>query len=161
MDATANALDEIIAELEPRLHQISAHEAAQKAAPGKWSKKEILGHLIDSAANNQQKFVRTMLAEKPLDFVGYEQDSWVAIQQYQQQSWADIIALWASYNRHLAHLIRGVDERTLAHTISISGSGPYTLAFLMSDYVEHLKHHLIQIIPDAGLHSEFSMTPYV
>ena len=161
MKAIALDLLAVIDAMEPRLHQISDAVASKKPAPGKWSKKEILGHLIDSASNNQQKFVRTLLTDKTIDFVGYDQDAWVNAQQYNQQKWLDIIPLWASMNRHLAHIIRNVESAKLDNTIWVSGLGPYTLAFIMPDYVEHLKHHLLQIIPDAGLKSTFSMTPYV
>ncbi len=161
MESTARELLEIIAALEPRLQEIADSDASVKPSPEKWSKKEILGHLIDSAGNNQQKFVRTMIAPGNVDFVGYEQDDWVKAQQYQAQQWADIIALWASANRHLAHIISFTDASKLDNTITISGAGPYTLRFIMADYVEHLKHHLIQIIPNAGLKSSFSMSPYV
>lgn len=161
MEAIAQSLLDIVNALEPTLRGIPEAEAVVKPSPLKWSKKEILGHLIDSACNNQQKFVRTMLADTKTAMPGYEQDGWVNSQQYNAQSWHDIVTLWAAYNRHLAHIIRHVESPKLDHSILISGNGPYTLGFMMADYVEHLKHHLLQIIPDAGFSSTFSMTPYV
>lgn len=160
MKAVAQALTAIIDKVEPLLGQLSDAAATHKPAPGKWSKKEILGHLIDSAGNNQQKFVRTILADKTTEFVGYMQDDWVAAQQYNLQDWSILVATWAAYNRQIAHIIKNVDALKLDNSIFIEGQGPFTLAFLMTDYVEHLKHHLIQIIPTAGLSSAFSMTPY-
>lgn len=160
MEVVAQTLLDIIAQVEPRLHAVSDADAALKPAPGKWSKKEILGHLIDSAGNNQQKFVRILLSSGATDFVGYDQDAWVARQHYQEQNWSDIIQLWAAYNRHLAHIIRHADPSKHDYSIRISGQGPFSLGFIMPDYVEHLKHHLIQILPDAGLTSRFSMTAY-
>mgnify|MGYP001426976342 CR=1 FL=1 len=161
METVATELLNIVNRTEPRLRQIAAEDAALKPALHKWSKKEILGHLIDSASNNHQKFVRMMVAQQPVDFVGYDQDDWVAVQQYNRQKWEDIIALWGSYNHQIAQLIRLVDPSKLDNMIRISGNGPYTLAFVMTDYIEHLKHHLLQIIPDSGLTSSFSMAPYV
>ena len=102
-----------------------------------------------------------MLSDQVVDFVGYEQDAWVDIQDYQHCKWADLVALWINYNHHLTHLMRCVAPSKLNSTILIGGNGPYSLAFMMADYHEHLKHHLIQIIPNAGLKSSFSMTPYV
>jgi DinB superfamily len=161
MEPVARELLEIVAVMEPLLYQISESDASIKPSPAKWSKKEILGHLTDSAWNNQQKFVRTMLSGGDVSFVGYEQDAWVDIQRYQNRKWAEIVGLWIPSNLHLAHIIQNVDPSRLDHTIAVAGAGPYTLGFIMTDYVEHLKHHLIQIIPNAGLKSSFSMSPYV
>lgn len=155
MTPTAQHLLETIEKALPLLQLITEEEASAKPRPEKWSKKEILGHLIDSANNNQQKFVRTMLAEGPVQFVGYAQDQWVRIQGYQAANWQDIMDWWEQANRHLAHVIRQAPSQKSENTISIDGSAPFTLAFIMSDYVEHLKHHLKQILPDAGFSSAF------
>lgn len=154
MKPIANHLREIVAQVLPALRKISDEEASLKPRPGKWSKKEILGHLIDSACNNQQKFVRTM-AQPHLEFVGYGQNHWVASQNYQTTDWLLLITFWEAYNLHLAHVIENVSEKVLHNTIMIEGVGPFTLEFIMKDYAEHLKHHLHQILPDAGLKSVF------
>lgn len=154
MKPTAYHLREIITKVLPLLGAIDDTEASAKPNPEKWSKKEILGHLIDSACNNQQKFVRTM-AQPHLDFVGYAQNHWVIAQHYQVADWQILIRSWEGYNLLLAHIIAQVDESVLQNTISIEGVGPFTLAFIMKDYVEHLKHHLRQILPNAGLESAF------
>ena len=138
----------------PMLRAMPMSRVAEKPQPNKWSKKEIIGHLIDSASNNQQKFVRTM-AQPHLDFVGYAQNHWVESQHYQQTNWADLLDFWANYNRHIAHIIQHVDPSVLSNTISINGTGPFTLGFIMSDYAEHLTHHLKQILPDADLKTTF------
>jgi DinB superfamily len=156
MQTAAADLLETLEQTLPLLSQISETEASVKPAPHKWSKKEILGHLIDSACNNQQKFIRTALAEGHFDFVGYQQDHWVALQHYQEAPWSQILDLWAAYNRHLAHLIARLPADKLANTISIEGVGPFTLGFIAADYVQHLKHHLRAVLPEAGLSSTFS-----
>ena len=155
MKDIAQHLRETIASVLPKLKDISDAEASVKPQPHKWSYKEIIGHLIDSACNNQQKFVRTM-QQPHLDFVGYKQDSWVALQQYNDANWLKIIDIWAAYNHQIAHIIENVDPSVLGHTISIEGTGPFTLQFIMTDYAEHLKHHLQQVLPNAGLTSSFS-----
>lgn len=155
MQQTANHLREIIGQILPILKEISETEASHKADITKWSKKEIIGHLIDSACNNQQKFVRTM-AQQHLDFVGYEQDFWVSSQNYNARIWTDLVDFWVGYNLHIAHIIEHVHSEVLQNTISINRSAPFTLEFIMKDYAEHLKHHLKQILPEtASLKSSF------
>jgi hypothetical protein len=155
MIQTADALLKVLNEVLPLLRAVSEEVAGLKPA-GKWSKKEIVGHLIDSASNNHHKFVRTMQADNHLDFVGYAQDFWVASQQYQSATWASLLTLLEAFNRHLAHVIRHTPATALSHTISINGSEPFTLSFIMEDYVEHLKHHLKQVLPEANISSVFS-----
>jgi hypothetical protein len=127
----------------PHLNAISDDAASRKPAPNKWSTKEILGHLIDSAANNHQRFVRLQL-QAAIDLPGYAQDDWVRLNGYQQKPWADIVTLWSAYNRHLASVIESLDESTLGH-VWRSPVGELTLEFIATDYVRHLKHHLSQI----------------
>lgn len=154
MKLVAQHLRETLDAVLPQLKNITDAEASVKPRPEKWSKKEIIGHLIDSACNNQQKFVRTM-QQTHLDFVGYKQDDWVALQQYNTANWSDLLETWIGYNRQIAHIIATVDPSVLGYTISIEGVGPFTLQFIMTDYAEHLKHHLKQVLPDAGLTSTF------
>ena len=98
-----------VAAAEIRLRGLSEPQASEPPGPGKWSPKEILGHLVDSASNNHQRFVRAQLAP-PLRMAGYEQAGWVAAQRYGDREWDDIVELWASYNRHLAHVIAAIPE---------------------------------------------------
>jgi hypothetical protein len=138
-----SSLSSVLAVALPKLSAVSEQAAAQKPSPDKWSKKEILGHLIDSAANNHQRFVRLQLVPE-ISLPGYEQDGWVRVNRYQETPWTDIVALWAAYNRHLAAVIESLDSSTLGH-VWHSPSGDMTLEFLATDYVEHIKHHLGQI----------------
>jgi len=153
--ATAMNLVALVERCVSLLTAIAEPEAGKRPAPGKWSKKEILGHLIDSACNNQQKFVRMLGSAGHLEFVGYAQDAWVAVQHYQQAKWLDLVRLWHAYNLHLAHVIASADAARLGNTVMIDGVGPFRLDFVMDDYVEHLKHHLRVVLPDAGLSSNF------
>ncbi len=127
-----------------KLARISEEEGTAPLAPGKWSRKQILGHLIDSAANNHQRFVRAQL-ESPLHFPGYAQEEWVETQNYQEETWGYLVGCWAGYNRHLLHVLLQIPPGKLKHICVIGGSDPVTLEFLAKDYVRHLEHHLAQI----------------
>src|SRR5580765_1589333 len=91
----------VVAAAKPRLAAISDSQAAVPRGQGKWSAKEIVGHLIDSASNNHQRFVRAQFTDD-LVCAGYDQDSWVASQRYQSAPWDDLLALWVHFNLHLA-----------------------------------------------------------
>ncbi|MSO22498.1 MAG: DinB family protein [Acidobacteria bacterium] len=147
-DPIQSTLDDFKSTLEHALVQlgkITDSESRRVPSPGKWSKKQVLGHLIDSAANNHQRFVRSQLVQE-LAFPGYEQEGWVAVQHYQDESWDALVALWQFYNRQLLHLMRRVPGDQLNRRCVIGNSDPVTLEFLMKDYVVHLKDHLRQIL---------------
>jgi hypothetical protein len=120
-----------------------AHVAAARG-PGKWTRKEILGHLIDSAANNHQRFVRAPYAD-PFVGHGYDQDVWVSVQRYRDRPWRELLDLWAALNRHVAHAIESVPAAKLQTRCMIDDE-PVTLEWLMRDYLRHLRHHLAQIL---------------
>ena len=137
-----------------RLQEISAEESATRA-DGEWSRREILGHLIDSATNNHQRFVRAQFKDD-LVFPGYEQEEWVSSQKYNDEPWPDLIALWRAYNLHLLHVVSVIPENVLTrqrdkHSLdqiafnTVDQSAPATLEYLIRDYLDHLKHHLDQI----------------
>ena len=128
----------------PLMRSTSDADATRLLAAGKWSRKQILGHLIDSAANNHQRFVRAQ--EQPsLVFPGYAQNHWVSCQRYSERAWSDLVALWESYNRHLAHVVASIPEERRATWCVIGDGEPVTLGFLVTDYIRHLRHHLEQI----------------
>ena len=142
----AGRLAAILQSVPPRLSAISDDEAALQPAPGRWSKKEVLGHLIDSASNNHQRFVRTMLSPR-IEFPAYEQESWVSAQAYRHEPWSHLVELWHSLNRHLLHIMRTVPEAALSHECVMGGKSPMTLAAFIEGYLEHLTHHLDQLLP--------------
>jgi hypothetical protein len=127
----------------PKLRAISDAAAGEPTAPGKWSRKEIIGHLIDSASNNHQRFIRAQQVSR-LSFPPYEQNHWSASQQCNARTWADLVGLWHAYNLHLAHVIERIPDRHLAVPCVIE-SDAVTLEFLVTDYVVHLRHHLAQV----------------
>lgn len=117
-------------------------ELRYRPAEGKWSKKEILGHLIDSAANNHQRFVRAARGEHPV--ISYAQNEWVAIEDFQNEKTAVLLRLWENYNRHLAHLLLRLSPEQLEKTLEMGGE-TVSLRFCAEDYLRHLEHHLRQM----------------
>jgi hypothetical protein len=102
---------ETIEAAEKRLLAISEQQSRTSRAEGKWSSKEIIGHLIDSAANNHQRFVCAQFTDE-LAFPGYRQEDWVRVQGYNEEPWQQLVQLWKHYNLHLLHVMSLVPEET-------------------------------------------------
>ena len=156
MDDVATGLRRAVTDAAPRLLAISELEAARPRAAGKWSPKQLIGHLIDSASNNHQRFVRAQFTDD-LVFPGYEQDAWVAAQRYGSAPWADLVELWRLFNLQLARVIEAtpapVRTRPRArHNLDelawkpVPRSEPATLEYFQRDYLGHLEHHLRQVL---------------
>ena len=114
--------------------------------PGRWSRKEILGHLIDSALNNHRRIVGASLSPSPHQLRPYDQEAWVRAADYQHLPCADLLALWTSLNDLILHLIERLPPHLLDHEYLTLNGNPTTLHWLISDYVLHLEHHVWQII---------------
>jgi hypothetical protein len=151
IDAFTRAIDTAA----PWLATLPEATVEWRPKPGAWSAKEIIGHLIDSAANNHQRFVRAN-SQDDLIFPGYAQDDWVRLQDYQAAPWTEIVALWQAYNRHLVRVMTAVppDVRYRKHSRHnmqqlgwqlYAADEPAMLDDLMRDYVAHLEHHLSQV----------------
>jgi hypothetical protein len=128
-----------------KLRALSETDVMRDRGAGKWVKKEILGHLIDSALNNQERFVRAQMTDR-LVWPGYEQDRWVAIQKYREREWTELVQLWEQLNRHIVHVMANVPDGRLNTKCVIGDDDPVTLDWLMNDYVRHLRHHVDQIL---------------
>ncbi len=133
-----------LAAAEQKLLALSEAQSETPRAAGKWSPKEIIGHLIDSASNNHQRFVRGQL-ENSLFLLGYEQEKWVAVQNYKSEEWKFLVGFWKSFNTHLLHAVAGISAEGLQYEHILQGKN-VTLEFIATDYLEHMKHHLNQII---------------
>jgi hypothetical protein len=145
MKTVARRLRDLVADAGPRLLRMSEEHVSAKAHAEKWSIKEILGHLLDSASNNHQRFVRMQL-KRDIGLFGYEQVQWNAVQKYQLEDWTSLVNLWTSYNTHLAHVIEHVNPGSLENTCDMGENNPAKLRFVIEDYVRHVQHHLEQIL---------------
>jgi hypothetical protein len=138
-----------------KLRTISEGKASEPVAPGKWSPKEIIGHLIDSASNNHGRFVRAQLTDD-LFFPGYDQEAWVRLQRYSDANWNELIGLWRAFNHHIASVVEQIPpevatRQRMHHNLdqiawkTVATDKPATLEYFVRDYVGHLQHHLSQI----------------
>ncbi|MEO7963888.1 MAG: DinB family protein [Gemmatimonadaceae bacterium] len=153
--ACARSLLSVVAANEPRLLAIGAIESRARTRPDGWSRRELIGHLIDSASINNQRFVRSQVQDD-LVFHSYDQDLWVASQKYHDAEWVELVQLWALHNRQIARVMSSIPERVrlrehrrhnfdrIAFHI-VPAEDPSSLGYLMDDYVLHLKHHLAAI----------------
>lgn len=143
MTGIARTLTETVDHEAAALSQWPEDAARWKLSPEKWSAIELMGHLIDSAANNHQRFVRAQQG----DYTGpaYDQEFWVSSQGYQNAPWPELVELWRLYNRHLARVIERVLPESLDTECRVGHYAPATLGFIIEDYLAHLQHHLRQI----------------
>jgi hypothetical protein len=144
MTTTASGLREIANAARTKLLAISPEQAAVKPYAEKWSIKEILGHMTDSAANNHQRIVRMQEVEN-IGIFKYSQQHWVSAQHYQEEPWTELVEFWYSYNKHLAYIIEHVDPAAMNHGCDMGYDKPATLKFVIGDYIRHVEHHLRQI----------------
>jgi DinB superfamily len=145
MKQESTHLYEIIQKARPELEAIDEEKASTKMIEDKWSMKEIIGHLIDSAANNHQRFVRLQKAAENVS-IQYDQEFWVNIQAYQSAKWVDLVDLWYYYNKHLSHVVANLDQAMLDNKCDMGYPEQKPLEFVVKDYIRHLEHHLKQIL---------------
>ncbi len=121
-------------------------ELASKPSADKWSKKEILGHLIDSAINNLQRFTEIQFQEKPYKIRKYNQDELVKANDYQNSDTQEVVGFWIAINQRINSLIKKQTEISLKYEIEIDVDTTLDLRYLNTAYVDHMEHHLKQII---------------
>lgn len=146
MKETINRLEQLMKTGLEYISKSSEWELTQKPTPEKWSKKEIIGHLIDSGINNLQRFTEIQFENKPYKIRKYNQDELVKANDYQNSETEEIADFWLSINNRITKLIKQQTEKTLNYKIELAKGNISDLGFLMKDYVDHLEHHLNQII---------------
>jgi hypothetical protein len=144
MKSVTIELESIIKEYSQKVSVLPESELSLKPTPHKWSKKEIIGHLIDSGQNNLRRFICGQYEESPSKII-YAQDFWVAANDYQNQPGHSIVLLWQLINHQIINVLKNMP---VEHYTKQSNTGElHTLEWLASDYVKHMKHHLNQIFP--------------
>lgn len=144
MKETISQLQKIIADYGKLLKNIDEREFIKKPLPDKWSKKEILGHIIDSAQNNLRRFIVSQYETTPL--IIYDQDKWVSISNYNAGNTGDMIELWVLMNRQICVILTNTPDKAVMRTCETNNGNVHTIEWLAKDYVKHLLHHLHQIL---------------
>jgi len=139
-----SSLRNLIDRVPDRLAKLPRERVETRPSPSKWSAKEELGHLLDSAANNHQRIVRGQL-ENNVAVPSYDQNAWVAINRYQKRDWNELVDLWQALNRQLLAAAESVPDSAWPNTLTITDHAPMTLEFIFEDYVAHMAHHLEHI----------------
>ncbi len=142
MNSTAEKLVSIIDRHMAALQAIPEEQLLFKPSPAKWSKKEIIGHLIDSAQTNIRRFVTAQYEKTPT--INYDQEKWVAIAGYQQAESLSLIRLWYLLNWHISSILNNTSAEMLQRTCMTGEL--HTLEWLAEDYVKHLEHHIHQVL---------------
>ena len=144
MKNTTKRLEEIIQDYSARLHLLQESEISIKPSPHKWSKKEILGHLIDSAQNNLRRFIVAQYEDVPT--IIYQQDFWVKMGDYANAPAKDLVTLWQLLNAQICRVLKNISETAAAKLCRTDDPEPHSIAWLAQDYIRHLLHHLHQIL---------------
>jgi hypothetical protein len=144
MEPTILHLEKIISNYTRRLEAVSEENYALKPKAEKWSKKEILGHLVDSAQNNIRRFLVAQYEDTPV--ILYNQDKWVDLTNYQHYPTRDLLSLWILLNRHICRVLRRLPHGAATRKCFVGNSQPHTLEWVAADYCNHLLHHLHQIL---------------
>ena len=137
-------LEYLLEVIPEKLSALNDNLFSQKTDPFKWSRKEILGHLIDSAANNHQRFIRIQFENEPVIF--YDQNKWIEFSGYQTYEKAQLILFWTTYNAHLLHIGKQLTPESLIRYGAGFDGKLNDLGWYFTDYVTHLEHHLRQIV---------------
>ncbi|MBB1137893.1 hypothetical protein [Myroides sp. WP-1] len=139
MQAIIQEFETLIEQFPLAILALSPTEMESKTTPDKWSKKEIVGHLIDSAVTNYLRFIKAQFQENPQLF--YEQVEYCQSANYQETELIQLVELWSALNKQLLFLFQIILQKNVQNRVCNN----QTLAYLMEDYVKHFKHHQKQI----------------
>ena len=154
MEKTITRLQQLISEIPKKINQFPPEEMAEKPAPNKWSKKEIMGHLCDSALHNWQRFVYIQNQNEPSKINTYSQDDLVRINNYQNLPTGNIISLWKNLNRQIITVLKSISIEKYSHPLYLPNGELKDLNYLIEDYLVHLEHHLNQIFEQKNIMPE-------
>jgi DinB family protein len=147
--AAMDQLEKHIASFPVKLKQLSSAELLSKPAPGKWSNKEILGHLIDSAINNLKRFTEIQFLPQPYSILAYNQNELVIVNDYQTLPPDHLLDLWQALNRQIVFVVKNIPAEKLDYPVDpqYENKEMKNLGWVICDYVAHMEHHFSQIFP--------------
>ena len=148
MEATTTVLEALLPEVKGYMLALSVDSLTTARAPGKWSKKEILGHLVDSAINNLKRFTEVQLEPSPYQVKVYNQAGLVKVNGYQEKDTESLIELWTALNRQIIRVLDMMPDQVLIQPIITPEGDTKSVQWLAEDYLVHMQHHLHQIKPD-------------
>ena len=152
LNNSINRISFLLNEVPDKIKLIPDGELSLKPSPGKWSKKEILGHLCDSGINNLSRFTRAQFEDEPFRVIPYGQDDWVRLNHYNEMKSDDVLTYWIAINKQIVQIISNIPEAKLGVICSLGnaafreGETDKTLLWLIEDYVVHMEYHLRQIV---------------
>ncbi|MBU5214919.1 DinB family protein [Heyndrickxia sp. FSL K6-6286] len=142
MQKVIDGINYWIKRLPEEYKSMSEKEISNRPLPNKWSKKEILGHLCDSAINNIESFIKIQYEEPLYVIQSYNQNHWVIVQNYQDRSLDEIINLFQALNKQVVNIVKNIPNEKLSNLCDIGNNQYQTLEWLIKDYLEHLEHHI-------------------
>jgi hypothetical protein len=149
IESISQELISIVGEWEPKLLKLSQEVYTNRKNSQNRSIKQILGHMVDSASNNTHRVIHLQYQPSPLIFPDYanfgNNDRWIAIQNYQEENWHDLVKLWKYINLHFAHLILNIREDKLQNIWTTAKGEIVTLEEMVVDFPRHFKLHLAEI----------------
>ncbi|MCI1745943.1 DinB family protein [Heyndrickxia oleronia] len=142
MQKVIDGINYWIKRLPEEYKSMSEKEISNRPLPNKWSKKEILGHLCDSAINNIERFIKIQYEEPLYVIQSYNQNHWVIVQNYQDRSLDEIVKLFQALNKQVVNIVKNIPNEKLSNLCDIGNNQYQTLEWLIKDYLEHLEHHI-------------------
>lgn len=149
-DAAMQQLGTYIETFPGKLKNLASRELLKRPAEGKWSKQEILGHLIDSAINNLQRFTEIQFLPQPYTVISYRQNELVIVNNYQDLPLDHLLDLWQALNRQIMLVVKNIPFEKLDYPVDpqYENKELKTLSWIICDYVAHMEHHFRQIFPE-------------
>ena len=147
IESALQSLVKYLQEMVDIYQRFSSEELLQKKTPGKWSKQEILGHLIDSAINNLKRFTEVQFLPQPYKVISYRQNELVVVNHYQNLPLTHLLDLWKSLNQQIIYVVKNIPQEKLDYPVGpqYDNGEIKNLGWIICDYVAHLEHHLKQI----------------
>ena len=145
-------IEALVTSVQQDIKKYTDEELSRKPKPDKWSKKEILGHLCDSAVNNLGRFINAQFSKEPFEFSGYNQDEWVRLNNYNDLSINEVLDIFTIFNGRIINVVSGIQPDKLKTRCMVGdkgfreNSGEETLQWLIEDYIEHMRYHINQIV---------------